>query len=200
MSDITQKSYPELCAAILGKNAFKVADLSESDLYRMSNSLELSRYGLTDKESERLLATIELSKRMFCQAVAKDVIHVGTPCDLAQLMMPKLRYLTREQFWVIGLNSKNMVLNVSLMSQGTLTNAVVHPREVFEPLILNHAAAFCVAHNHPSGDCSPSKPDKELTTTLQKAGEVMGIPLLDHAIIGDGCYYSFQEDNFFEEV
>ena len=108
--------------------------------------------------------------------------------------MPRLRYATREQFLVILLNSKNLIIGTEIVSEGTLTNSVVHPREVFQPPILQHAAAICVAHNHPSGDPSPSREDKELTAVLQQAGLTLGIPLLDHLIIGDGAYYSFQED------
>ncbi|MCI6544337.1 MAG: JAB domain-containing protein, partial [Phascolarctobacterium succinatutens] len=101
-------------------------------------------------------------------------------------------------FLVILLNSKNKVIGTELVSEGSLTNSVVHPREVFLPAILQHAASICVAHNHPSGDPQPSIEDRQLTAVLLAAGQTLGIPLLDHLIIGDGAYYSFQEDGALE--
>lgn len=69
----------------------------------------------------------------------------------------------------------------------------MHPREVFAPAITAHAASILVAHNHPSGDPAPSREDRSLTRVLTQTGEIMGIPVLDHLVIGDGCYYSFKE-------
>lgn len=79
------------------------------------------------------------------------------------------------------------------ISEGSLTSAVVHPREVFAPAVINHAACILVAHNHPSGDPYPSTEDRHLTEALNTAGEALGIPVLDHVVIGDGRYYSFKE-------
>ena len=107
--------------------------------------------------------------------------------------MPRLRYAVREQFVVLLLNSRNRVIGAETVTEGTLTGSIAHPREVFKAAILAHAAAVIVAHNHPSGDPEPSDEDKEITRQLVRSGEVLGIPLLDHVIIGDGCYYSFQE-------
>lgn len=190
----TSKSYQDLCKAILGNSAYKIAEVSEMELYHNNSSLELTKYGLTEKESEKLSAALELGRRMFCQTTKKQAEHMRFPADVATYMMPRLRYLNKEQFWVICLNAHNRIVCSAPVSQGSLTNTYVHPREVFEYAILNHAAAICVAHNHPSGSSTPSKDDKKLTLALQKSGEILGIPLLDHIIIGDGCYYSFQED------
>lgn len=70
---------------------------------------------------------------------------------------------------------------------------MVHPREVFAPAVVHHAAALLAVHNHPSGDPTPSQEDRDLTRTLVKAGEILGIPVVDHLVIGDGVYYSFKE-------
>ena len=85
------------------------------------------------------------------------------------------------------------MIQVQKIAEGPLTSAVVHPREIYAPAIVNHAARIIVAHNHPSGDPYPSTEDRKLTEALREAGEVIGIPLLDHVVIGDGNYYSFKE-------
>ena len=82
---------------------------------------------------------------------------------------------------------------VRQISEGSLTCAVVHPREVYAPAVVLHAAAILVAHNHPSGDPRPSDEDKELTRALSRSGDLLGIQFLDHVVIGDGRYYSFTE-------
>lgn len=140
---------------------------------------------------------LEIGRRI-ASARPLDKIHFGCPQDGAAFLMPRLRYATKEQFLVILLNSKNKVIGTELVSEGSLTNSVVHPREVFLPAILQHAASICVAHNHPSGDPMPSIEDRQLTAVLLAAGQTLGIPLLDHLIIGDGAYYSFQEDGALE--
>ena len=92
------------------------------------------------------------------------------------------------------LNGKNKVIGTEIISEGTLSNSLVHPREVYAPALLQHAAAIMVAHNHPSGDPAPSDEDKEITKMLERSGKVLNIPLIDHLIIGDGTYYSFLEN------
>lgn len=91
------------------------------------------------------------------------------------------------------LNTKNHILRKEQISEGSLSASVVHPREVFATAIVNHAASIIVAHNHPSGDPAPSSEDEHLTRALQKTGDIIGIPVLDHIIVGDGSYYSFKE-------
>ena len=163
-------------------------------LARVSDLSELMQIkGLGQAKAATVLAALEIGRRI-ASAAPLDKVHVGSPQEVAEFLMPRLRYATKEQFLVILLNSKNIIIGTEVISEGSLTNSVVHPREVFQPPILQHAAAICVAHNHPSGDPSPSSDDKELTTIIQKAGKTLGIPLLDHVIIGDGAYYSFQED------
>ena len=86
------------------------------------------------------------------------------------------------------------------MFTGTLTNTIVHPREVYYEAIKNKAASIVVVHNHPSGDPTPSMDDNKLTKVLKETGKIMGIPLLDHLIIGNGAYYSYSEsiDGWFD--
>jgi DNA repair protein RadC len=107
--------------------------------------------------------------------------------------MGRLRNETHEKFVVLLLNTKNRIIKTEQIAEGSLTSAVVHPREVFAPAVVAHAACILVAHNHPSGDPYPSAEDRSLTHALEEAGNVLGIPLLDHLVIGDGRYYSFKE-------
>ena len=99
----------------------------------------------------------------------------------------------REQFLAVILNGRNQILGFNLIALGTLTSALVHPREVYKAAILANAAAIIVVHNHPSGDPEPSDEDKALTRRLKDAGEILGIRILDHVVIGDGRYVSLAE-------
>lgn len=112
--------------------------------------------------------------------------------DIAEVLEKFFETADREQFIAVCLNSKNKILCINTVSTGSLNSSVVHPREVFKAAILSNAAAIIVAHNHPSGNPTPSKEDKDLTENLFNAGKILGIPVLDHLIIGD-YYYSFKE-------
>lgn len=153
--------------------------------------------GLGQAKAATVLAALEIGRRL-ASARPLDKFHFGNAREGAAFLMPRLRYANREQFIVVLLNSKNKVIGTELISEGSLTSSVVHPREVYKPAILQHAAAIVAAHNHPSGDPSPSEEDVELTELLADAGKVLGIPLVDHLIIGDGDYYSFQENGALE--
>ena len=148
--------------------------------------------GVGKVKAATILAALELGRRVACaSAVEKE--HITSPRDGAQYLMGKLRNENHEKFYVVLLDTKNKVLEQKQIAEGSLTCAVVHPREVYAPAVLRHAAAILVAHNHPSGDPRPSEEDRELTRALVRTGEIMGIPLLDHVVIGDGRYYSFKE-------
>ena len=149
--------------------------------------------GLGQAKAATVLAALEIGRRI---ASAKPIekIHLSCPQDVADFLMPRLRYVAKEQFVVILLNSKNKVIGTEVVSEGSLSSSIVHPREVFAPAMLHHAAAIMVAHNHPSGDPKPSFEDEEITRMLSRSGKVLGIPMIDHVIIGDGNYYSFLEN------
>ena len=149
--------------------------------------------GLGQAKAATVLAALEIGRRI---ASAKPIekIHLSCPQDVADFLMPRLRYAAKEQFVVILLNNKNKVIGTEVVSEGSLSSSIVHPREVYAPAILHHAAAIMVAHNHPSGDPKPSIEDEEVTRQLLRSGKVLGIPMIDHVIIGDGNYYSFLEN------
>lgn len=183
----------ELYFKILGKAANKIADLPLAELYGANNALEFSQYGLTEKESEKLFASVRLAKELL-NAKREEKPYLANAEEAAKYLMPLLRYEKREQFWVLTLNARNHVTDAKAVAQGNLNNSLVHPRDVFKFACLRDAASIIVAHNHPSGEVFPSIEDKQLTKCLVAAGSFMGIPVLDHIIIGDGIYYSFQED------
>ena len=106
--------------------------------------------------------------------------------DVAKLMADVVAGLDREAFFVVLVDGKNRVSGINLVSLGSLTAALVHPREVFKPAIAGSAAALILVHNHPSGDPSPSAEDLALTRRLCQAGDLVGIKVLDHIVLGDG--------------
>ena len=114
--------------------------------------------------------------------------------DVADFMAPMAANADREKFWVLLLNGKNVVIGLNLVSIGSLTATVVHPREFLKALVVGNAAAAIVVHNHPSGDPAPSAEDLALTKRLREVGDLVGIKLLDHVILGhDGSYCSLAD-------
>jgi len=118
---------------------------------------------------------------------------VKSPADVAALLMPDMRYLRKEEFRLILLNTKNMLIEVKTVSEGSLTASIVHPREVFSIAVKRSCSAVLCVHNHPSGDPEPSREDIETTRRLVSVGEILGVKVLDHIIIGDGRYISLKE-------
>lgn len=106
-----------------------------------------------------------------------------------------LKYETKEHFLALHLDSKNRIICLDKVSSGSLNASIVHPREVFKAALLSSAAAVLFIHNHPSGNPEPSKEDIELTTRLKQAGELLGLRVLDHIIIGEDRYVSLTDRN-----
>ena len=121
---------------------------------------------------------------------------ISSPNDAYEMIKEQLEGLDREQFIIACLNTKNEPTNISVVSVGTLNKAIVHPREVFKTAILSNAASIMAFHNHPSGETTPSQQDIQLTNRLYEAGELLGIKLLDHLIIGDGTFTSLKEKGY----
>ena len=112
------------------------------------------------------------------------------------MFRPCFEGLDREHFLVCGLDAKHRVIGINLVSVGSLSLSIVHPREVFKPLIVMNAAAWLCSHNHPSGDPAPSQEDRLLTKRLREVGDLLGITLLDHVILGDERHYSFADEGW----
>jgi DNA repair protein RadC len=126
----------------------------------------------------------------------EPTIKVKTPEDVYKLLKPTFLHLKKEHFVAIFLNSKNMVLGWETISIGSLNACIVHPREVFNAAIKRRSASIICAHNHPSGNPDPSNEDIEITKRLKAAGDIIGIELLDHIIIGHANYISLKERGF----
>ena len=142
--------------------------------------------------AEQLLACIELGKRLNGHNGQPEP-KVRSPEDVAKLL-EEMRHLEQEEFRVILLNTKNKVIRIMTVSIGSLNASLVHPREVIKPAIAASAAAMILVHNHPTGDPAPSREDIDLTERFSKCCELVGINLLDHVIIGDGCHRSMREE------
>ena len=117
--------------------------------------------------------------------------------DAVFLMQKELRNCDRETFCALHLNAKGKPLSMSIISIGELTSTIVHPREVFKASILSNASAVIFMHNHPSGELTPSEEDKKATKRLEMAGQILGIPVVDHIIVGENKenYYSFHAND-----
>jgi DNA repair protein RadC len=113
--------------------------------------------------------------------------------EIARHIRARLHCADRECFYTLTADQKNRLIRLHLVTIGTLTEALVHPREVFRPAIEDRAAAVALAHNHPSGDPRPSAQDIALTVRMREAAALLGFRLLDHVIVGDGEHYSFAE-------
>lgn len=140
----------------------------------------------------QLKAAFELGRRLAASVDAPRPT-ITAPGDAAALVMEEMRLLPEEHFRVLLLDTRNGVIKQDDISKGTLNASIVHPREVFNPAISHRAAALVVLHNHPSGDPSPSKEDLALTARLKQAGDLLGIPVLDHLVIGDNRFVSMKE-------
>ena len=153
-------------------------------------------HGIGPAKAAQIKAAIEFGRRL----VASDPQErpkIRSPRDVYDMLGPGLRDEGREHFIAILLDTKNGVLRHRTVSVGDLSSAVVHPREVFLEAIRHSAASLIVSHNHPSGDPTPSSEDIAVTRRLQEAGELLGIALLDHIIIGDGRFISLKEQGLF---
>lgn len=127
--------------------------------------------------------------------VKEPLLSYLSPLAVYQsVLKPLMSRLDREHFVVLHMNSKNSVVAKETISIGSLTQAVVTPREVFKGAVLNSSAAIILAHNHPSGCPKPSKEDKDITRQLHSASLIMGIKILDHIIVGDNSYHSMIEN------
>lgn len=133
---------------------------------------------------------------LVCEEIGQSNVIVQDSTAAASILRPHFAGLDREHFLVVGLDAKHRVIGLNLVSVGSLTLAIVHPREVFKPLILMNASAWICAHNHPSGDVTPSSEDRVLTKRLREAGELLGITLLDHMIIASENSYSFADQGW----
>ena len=138
-----------------------------------------------------VLAAVELGKRI-AAAPVRDRNLIRSSSDIADLFMEKMRYYKKEHFVSLMINAKGEIIEETEVSIGDLCSSSTHPREVFVDAVKRSAGSVVFLHNHPSGDPSPSDTDIQTTKRLIEAGTILGIPVLDHIIIGDGIYVSMK--------
>jgi DNA repair protein RadC len=199
----------ELLAVLLGtgdghRSALELAEALLAKLSDRSDSTGLkglqaaccedlkSFSGLGPAKAARLLAALELGKRVASLPPAQKT-PIVTPADAYRLLAPHMAPLDREVFWALLLDSKHQLLAHVQIAVGTLNATLVHPRELFKEAIRKSACAMVLAHNHPSGDPTPSEEDLALTRQLLEGGRILGMKILDHLVIGDGRFVSLRE-------
>lgn len=146
--------------------------------------------GIGEARAVAIQAALELGRRA-AEEIRHEDDRVTTPRDVYLRFELRLRDLRQEEFHVLLLSTQNAVLREVMVTRGILDASVVHPREVFAPALAEAAAAVILVHNHPSGDPTPSPADREVTRQLVEAGSVLGIPVRDHVVVGNGRYASF---------
>jgi DNA repair protein RadC len=153
--------------------------------------------GIGPAKAAQIKAALEIGKR-FSREELKRGEQFRSSADVFNHYREHLGGLKKEEFHVLLLDAKNRKIRDVRVSEGSLTASLVHPREVFSPVIRESAAAVILIHNHPSGDPQPSQEDLHITRRLREVGEVMGVRVLDHLIIGKGRYVSFVDDGYWD--
>ena len=197
----------ELIALILqsGSKERNVFDIAE-DVLKISNQLTnlfdmhvntlTEIKGISKAKALQLLAGLELSKRCLKANAYQKVI--SCPQDVITWFEMEYGGLKQEHFVAIFLDTKGRMIKQKVLFVGTMDESSVHPREVFKEALLENAYTVMVVHNHPSGDPRPSQADIEFTQLLDDASKMMGIPLVDHIIVGKNVYFSFRQEKYLD--
>ena len=189
------RSVGELLELLGGSVRRESADLA--GLAHLSAAELESEHGFSQRGAQRLEAAFELGRR--ASRPRSERAGVTSPRAVFELLEPELAGLDQEAFVVLLLDGKHRLRRHQLISLGTLTTSLVHPREVFRTAIESAAAAIVVAHNHPSGDPEPSAEDLAVTRRLIRSGRLLGVPLLDHVVLGDRRWVSLRERISFDD-
>ena len=199
LADQAAAGEADLLAVLLGHRDATVAREVLRDhpvpdrLWRVDAEDLLSYPGVGPAAAARVVACLELGRRAGSWPRG-ETPSVARPEDAVALLAGRLRGQDREHFWALALDTKNRLIREVPVSVGSLNASIVHPRELFRAAVRVSAASVVVVHNHPSGDPTPSGADIQLTRRLARAGEVLGIELLDHVVIGDGGEHASLRD------
>ncbi len=179
-----EESVLSLAQRVLRRYSLKeLAEASVGELKRI--------HGISDAKACEIAACFELARRL--QRAKRNAKYVKSSDDAYRVLFPRLAHRRVEVFACIYLNSRNRVLRVAELSVGGMEASVVQPREVYRVALEEGATRVIVGHNHPSGDPEPSGEDIRITKALRLGGELLGVELLDHLIVGDGCYVSLRD-------
>lgn len=183
----------EQSAVSIAQEILKLKENTQQENLRFLQEISLEEFmqikGIGKVKAIQLKAICELTKRIARPINSKKKI-IKSPKDVAELLIPELRYEKREIAKVLILNSKNVILRIINISLGGANFTRIEPKDVLAEAIKMQAPKIILVHNHPSGDITPSKADYNVTDRIYEAAELMGIELLDHIIIGDGAYKS----------
>lgn len=198
----------ELLAVILrtgikGENVVALSQRILSEIDGLDNILNVSLNDLTaikgikNVKGSQIVALSELFKRFNTLKSNINKVKITSPSDVANLLITEMTGLNQEILKLIVLNTKNKVIRVKDVFKGSLNSSIVHPREIFSEAIKCGGASIIICHNHPSGDPTPSKEDINITFRMKECGEIIGIKLLDHIVIGEKKYISLKEKGIF---
>lgn len=192
---IRTTNFSELSTQELVELSFNLKPSQAAELLESIDTLADLKNFRTKFSSNKELqfeASFELSKRILQFDVKKKKITSSS--GLAQHLIQETRDLEQEHFILLTLNTKNQIIRQRTLFIGTLNQSIAHPRDIFREAIRDNAAQIIIAHNHPSGDPTPSEADSVFTSRLTKICELVGIQMLDHLILGESTYYSYAEN------
>jgi len=204
--DLSNLSDLDLLTIIIGTGikGFDVIDLASKLLKEFGGLNGVASSGVRElalikgigfKKAIRIKTSFELGKRTI--TFQRKIKNISSPEAVWKLLLPETVGLEKEQFYVVMINNKNHLLKKSLISIGTISQTIVHPREVFRDAIREGAASIIIAHNHPSGSVTPSQEDILVTERLIETGKILGIFVIDHVIIANSKYCSMKEQGYF---
>ena len=195
----------ELLAIIIGtgtrdKNVIELArELLETFSYESLTDIEVNELtkikGIKSAKASSIVASLRFGQRIAQKTMEKKIRKISSSEDIYNYLKNELVDMKNECFYAILLDTKNVIISKEVISIGILDASLVHPREAFKPAIKKSAKSIIFAHNHPSGDFSPSNDDFKTTQRLVEAGDILDIEVLDHIIIGKDGYYSFKKEN-----
>jgi DNA repair protein RadC len=189
-----------LRSGVRGQSAIDLARkiIQKFKTFRNLSHTDLSQWqefkGLGEAKIAQIRAAIEIGRRFQEEEIKQNKPKIKSAKDVAEFIMPRMRDLKKEVFKVLLLNSQNQIIDIIEIIEGTVNQA--HPiiREIFQKAMQHFANSIICIHNHPSGDPKPSREDKIFTDELMQAGKVLQIKVLDHVIMGDGDWFSFEEE------
>lgn len=149
--------------------------------------------GIGQVRAAQIKAAIELGSRLTLKTVALPDKKVRQPQEAIAMIEGQMHQLTREEFWVILLDTRHRVIRMRQIAVGSLNATIVHPRDLFRDAVKSNAAALILAHNHPSGDCTPSQEDIDATVRFMEMGKLMGVRIVDHIVIAQGGSVSMRQ-------
>lgn len=200
-------SNEELLSIILksGNKKYSLKEIVHQLLSHLDNITDLKKEnivslmqipGISQIKAIELIATLELGKRVYAEVSLEEVISCTTPTNIIKYFNYLFQDKKQEEFYVIYLDNSKKFLAKKKLFVGTISSSLVHPREIFKEAYLLSASYIICLHNHPSGNCLPSKEDVDITRKIKEIGLIHSIFLIDHIIIGQNNYYSFYENKY----